>query len=61
VKTPVATEQISTATAVERWLREKVLPVYDAMEADPARGISAARLLAMLRAHHAQRIIERKG
>lgn len=27
--------------AVERWLREAVVPTYDAMQADPARGLSA--------------------
>ena len=27
--------------AVERWLREEVAPVYDAMQADPRRGFSA--------------------
>ena len=24
--------------AIERWLREEVVPVYDAMQADPGRG-----------------------
>jgi hypothetical protein len=36
------------------------IPVYDAMEANPARGIPAEQVLAALRARHAQRIIERK-
>jgi antitoxin ParD1/3/4 len=39
--------------AVERWLRGEVVPVYDAMQADPARGLSADRVVAAMRAHHA--------
>ncbi len=42
--------------AVERWLREEVAPVYDAMEADPTRGIPADQVLASLRTHHAERL-----
>jgi antitoxin ParD1/3/4 len=42
--------------AVERWLREDVAPVYDAMQADPGRGIPAADVFASLRAHHADRL-----
>jgi antitoxin ParD1/3/4 len=42
--------------AVERWLREEVAPVYDAMEADPARGIPAEQVLASLRKRHADRL-----
>jgi len=38
--------------ALERWLRNKVVPVYDAMQADPARGIPANEVKAALRAHH---------
>ena len=41
--------------AIERWLRAEVLPVYDAMQADPARGIPLADAHAALRAHHAAR------
>jgi antitoxin ParD1/3/4 len=61
VKPPLPMEQIFIATAVEQWLREEVVPVYDAMEADPARGIPAGQVLTMLRARHAGRIIESKG
>jgi hypothetical protein len=53
------TERIFLATA-ERWLREEVVPVHDAMEANPARGIPAEQVLAGLRARHARRIIECK-
>ena len=42
--------------AVERWLREQVIPVYDAMQADPARGIPAEQVMAALRARHADRL-----
>lgn len=39
--------------AVERWLRDEVVPVYDAMQADPGRGLSADQVKAAMRAHHA--------
>jgi len=42
--------------AVERWLREDVIPVYDAMRADPARAIPADRVRQTLRAHHEKRL-----
>ena len=42
--------------AVERWLREEVAPVYDAMQADPARGIPAAKAFSTIRARHAKRL-----
>lgn len=38
---------------VERWLRDKVIPVYDAMQADSSRGIPADQVVAAMRAHHA--------
>jgi antitoxin ParD1/3/4 len=41
--------------AVERWLREEVAPAYDAMKADPARGIPADKVFAEIRARHAKR------
>jgi len=34
----------SREQALERWLREQVTPAYDAMNANPGRGISAARV-----------------
>ena len=37
-------------TVVERWLREEVVPVAAAMEADPSRGIPAEEVFAELRA-----------
>jgi len=39
--------------AVERWLNHEVLPVEDAMQAEPTRGISAKEADERLRAHHA--------
>ncbi len=41
--------------AVERWLRDEVAPVYDAMQADPGRGLSADQVTAALDAHHTAR------
>ena len=46
--------------AVERWLREEVAPVYDAMEADPASGLSAESVFAQIRSRHAARLKEGK-
>lgn len=45
---------------VARWLREEVAPVYDAMQADPGRGLSAGQVTAALAAHHAARL-KKKG
>src|ERR1700704_2798102 len=42
--------------AVERWLREEVVPVYDAMQADPARGIPAGEVMESIRTRHAERL-----
>ena len=39
--------------AVERWLREEVVPAHDAMTADPARGLPAQAVFDDIRAHHA--------
>ena len=42
--------------AVDRWLREEVVPVYDAMQHDPGRAIPVDRVAATLRARHAERL-----
>ena len=42
--------------AVERWLHEVVVPTYDAMQADPRRGLLADQVTAALAAHHAARL-----
>jgi antitoxin ParD1/3/4 len=46
--------------AVERWLREEVLPVYDAMEADPSLGIPADEVFADIERLHEERVRRRK-
>ena len=38
--------------AVEDWLREKVAPAYDALKANPSRGVSAKHVRARLSAEH---------
>ncbi len=40
--------------AVENWLRQEVVPTYDAMKADPSRGRSVADVRASLLAEHEQ-------
>ena len=40
--------------AVERWLREEVVTVYDALAADPQRAIPAAEVFAAIRNRHAE-------
>lgn len=47
--------------AVERWLREEVVPVYDAMQADPKRGVTLDKVTAALAAHHAARVKKAGG
>ncbi|MCW6508444.1 type II toxin-antitoxin system ParD family antitoxin [Lichenifustis flavocetrariae] len=42
--------------AVERWLREDVASVYDAMKADPARGLSTEAVFGAVRTLHAARL-----
>jgi len=38
--------------AIERWLREEVVPTYDEIRAHPERGIPAEKIFADLRAYH---------
>ena len=40
---------------IEEWLREEVLPAYDAIQADPSRLIPAEEVLAKLRSHAQRR------
>ena len=42
--------------AIDRWLQDEVVPVYDAMERDPHRAISGREVTAALDAHHAERL-----
>ena len=39
---------------VERWLREEVAPVYDAMKADPSRAVSVGDAFGNVRARHTE-------
>ena len=41
--------------AVESWLHHQVGPAYDALQADPARAVSADQIRARLVAEHATR------
>ncbi len=45
--------------AVERWLREEVAPIYDAVQSDPSRTIPADKVFADLRERHAARLRDR--
>ena len=47
--------------AVARWLSEEVVPVYDAMQTAPDRGLSAEQVTAALAAHHAARVEKAGG
>jgi antitoxin ParD1/3/4 len=48
--------------AVERWLRDEVVPVVDAMQADPGRGLRPDQVRADLQARHgAQLTSDRRG
>lgn len=42
--------------AVEKWLREEVVAVYDAMRADPQRAIPAQQVFTAIRARHTDRL-----
>ncbi|NDV89470.1 type II toxin-antitoxin system ParD family antitoxin [Aurantimonas aggregata] len=43
-------------TAVERWLREEVVPVAAAMKADPGRAVSIDQVFDEIRTLHAGRL-----
>lgn len=45
--------------AVERWLREEVAPIYDAMEADPGRARSGDEVFGAIRARHVKALSAR--
>ena len=42
--------------AVERWLREEVAPVYDAMQKSPERAIPAKKVFDDIRTQHRKRL-----
>jgi putative addiction module CopG family antidote len=50
---------IARDRVVERWLRDKVGPAYDALKADPSRAVTAGRIRARLAAEH-KKAISRK-
>jgi antitoxin ParD1/3/4 len=41
---------------IEDWLREEVLPVVEAMEADPSRGIPIDEVFDAIRARHREQV-----
>ncbi|GGE16240.1 CopG family transcriptional regulator [Aureimonas endophytica] len=41
--------------AIERWLKEDVVPTYDAMMRDPGRGLSLAEARRQIEAHIAKK------
>lgn len=46
-------------SAIERWLREEVAPVYDAMATDPDRGVSVHQAFDAVWARHAKSLAAR--
>jgi antitoxin ParD1/3/4 len=46
--------------AIEKWLREEVIGVCDAMQSDPGRAIPAEQVFATIRARHADRLKKRR-
>jgi len=46
--------------AVEKWLREEVVAVYDAMQLDPGRAISGKQVFATIRARHSDRLKKKR-
>jgi len=46
--------------AVEKWLREEVVSVCDAMQSDPGRAIPAEQVFAAIRARHADRLTKKR-
>ena len=46
--------------AVDKWLREEVVSVCDAMQSDPGRAIPAEQVFATIRARHADRLKKRR-
>jgi antitoxin ParD1/3/4 len=46
--------------SIERWLREEVVPVSDAMQREPGRAISGDEVLTAIRTRHAERLKRHK-
>jgi len=47
--------------AIDRWLQDEVVPVYDALQRDPDRAISGREAMATLDSHHAKRLKNSKA
>jgi antitoxin ParD1/3/4 len=45
---------------VEDWLREKVAPAYDALKADPSRGLSAEHVRATVSTEHRKALAKKR-
>ena len=41
--------------AIEKWLRDEVIGVFDTMQSSPGRAVPAAQVFATIRARHADR------
>ena len=41
---------------IEDWLRDEVVPIYDAMRSDPRRALSFGEVAAVIDARHADRV-----
>ncbi|MFY9936268.1 MAG: type II toxin-antitoxin system ParD family antitoxin [Silvibacterium sp.] len=48
-------------TSIEAWLREEILPVAEAYDADPGRGIPAEEVFARLRARYEETVSPQKS
>ena len=46
--------------AVEKWLREEVIGVYDAMQSDTGSALPADQVFATIRARHADRLKKKR-
>ena len=46
--------------AIEKWLREQVVDVYDSMQANPGRALPADQVFATIRARHADRLSKKR-
>lgn len=54
-ETPKHMTDASRNQPLDRWLKGDVAAAFDAMKADPARGVCVDDAFAAVRAHHAKR------
>ena len=52
---------LQDADSLDHWLHEDVAPVFDAMQADPGRAVSADAVLESLRTRHAAGVAGKRG